>query len=59
MNKIDSMKVKQEKEQQQLKDSLQKVKDKIEKQLEKLDNNEDPMPLSAQMPVYSPMMNIN
>ena len=59
MNKLDSMKVKLEKEQQRTKDSLQKVKDNIEKQLEKLNNDEAPIPLNAQLPVYNPMMNIN
>ena len=61
MNKIDSMKVKLQKEQQKVKDSLQNVKDKIEKQLEKLGgNNEDPTPLSTlKSPGYGPMMSMN
>ena len=61
MNKLDSMKVKLEKEQEKIKDSLQKAKEKIEKQLEKIrDNgNTEPTPLSSQLPAFSPMMNIN
>jgi len=59
MNKIDSLKIKLEKEQQKIKDSLQKVKENIEKQLDKLDNNEEPIPLNAQIPVYNTMFNIN
>ncbi len=59
MNKLDSMKVKLEKEQLRIKDSLEKAKQKIEQQLEKINNNDEPLPLSAQMPVYNPMMNIN
>ncbi len=38
INKIDSMKVKLEKEQQRVKDSLEKVKQKVEKQLGKIDD---------------------
>ncbi len=59
INKLDSMKVKLEKEQLRIKDSLEKAKQKIEQQLEKINTNDEPMPLSAQMPVYNPMMNIN
>jgi phage shock protein PspC (stress-responsive transcriptional regulator) len=61
MNKLDSLKMKLEKEQQKLKDSLQKAKEKIDKQLEKIsdNNNMEPTPLSAQFPSVSPMMDIN
>ena len=59
MNKIDSMKVKLENEKQKIKDSLEKAKQKIEKQLEKIGDNIEPMPLSSQIPVYSPMVHIN
>ncbi len=59
MNKIDSMKVKLEKEQLKVKDSLQKVKDKIEQQLEKI-GNEEPAPLSsASLTLFDPSVNIN
>ena len=59
MNKIDSMKMDVEKEKLRVKDSLEKVKQKIEQQLEKIGNNEDPTPLSSQLPVYNPMVNID
>ena len=60
MNKIDSMKVKLEKEQLKMKDSLEKAKEKIEKQLEKIGNTNDPEPLSSYtIPMYSPALNIN
>ncbi len=60
MNKLDSMKMKLEKEQQRVRDSLQKTKEKIEKQLEKIDNGEDPTALNFyKLPMYGPMMNIN
>jgi phage shock protein PspC (stress-responsive transcriptional regulator) len=59
MNKIDSMKVKLENEKQKIKDSLEKVKQKIEQQLEKIGDNNEPTPLSSQLPVYNPMININ
>jgi len=59
MNKIDSLKMKHEKEKQQIKDSLEKVKEKIEKQLEKIGDNTEPVPLSSQLPMHSPMININ
>jgi phage shock protein PspC (stress-responsive transcriptional regulator) len=59
MNRIDSMKMNVEKEKQKVKDSLEKVKQKIEQQLEKIGNNEDPTPLSSQLPVYNPMVNID
>ncbi len=56
LNKIDSMKMKLELEKQQIKDSLQKVKDKIEQQLDKIGGNIDPTPLSAQLPVFEPIV---
>ncbi len=59
MNKLDSIKVKLEKEQQKIKDSLEKAKEKIEKQLEKIGDNIEPTPLSSQLQVLSPMININ
>ncbi len=60
MNRIDSMKMKLEKEQLKIKDSLQKVKDNIEKQLEKIGNNDEPDPVSkVNMSAYDPMMSIN
>jgi phage shock protein PspC (stress-responsive transcriptional regulator) len=60
MNKIDSMKMKLEKEQIRIKDSLQKVKDNIEKQLEKIGNDDNPAPLSKISTLMEdPMMNTN
>ena len=60
MNRIDSMKMKLEKEQLKIKDSLQKVKEKIEQQLEKIGNNDEPGPVSKiNQSVYDPMMSIN
>ena len=59
MNKIDSMKMKLETEKQKIKDSLQKAKEKIEKQLEKIGDNIEPTPLSSQLSVFSPLMEIN
>ena len=61
MNKLDSMKQKLEKEKQEIKDSLQKAKEKIEKQLEKIstNGNTEPTPLSSQLSVLSPVVNIN
>ena len=60
MNKIDSMKMKLEKEQLRVKDSLQKVKDNIEKQLEKIGGNDDELPSSKlNMQFYDPMMSIH
>jgi phage shock protein PspC (stress-responsive transcriptional regulator) len=59
MNKIDSMKMNVEKEKQRVKDSLEKVKQKIEQQLEKISNNEEPTPLSSQLPVFNPMTSID
>jgi len=60
MNKLDSLKMKEEKEKLRVKDSLQKAKDNIEQQLEKIGNNEEPVPLSsAKLSGYDPMMNIN
>ncbi len=59
MTKIDSMKVIIEKEQQKIKDSLEKAKEKIEKQLEKIGGNTEPVPLSSQLSVFSPMVDIN
>ena len=60
MNKIDSMKVRLEKEQLKMKDSLEKAKEKIEKQLEKIDNTNEPAPLSSyNIPMYGPVINID
>lgn len=59
MNKLDSIKVKLENEKQKVKDSLQKAKEKIEKQLEKIGDNTEPAPLSSQLSVLSPMVDIN
>ncbi len=59
MNKIDSMKIKLENEKQKVKDSLEKVKQKIEQQLEKIGDNTDPVPLSATLPVFNPMVSID
>jgi len=56
MNKIDSMKMKLELEQLKIKDSLQKVKEKIEQQLDKIGGNIEPTPLSAQLPVFEPIV---
>lgn len=60
MDKIDSLKMKLEKEKQQKIELLQRAKDSIEKQLEKVDDNNDPEPLSSlKMPAYGQMININ
>jgi phage shock protein PspC (stress-responsive transcriptional regulator) len=59
MNKIDSMKVKLEKEKQKIKDSLEKVKQKIEQQLEKIGDNNEPGPVSSRLSVFNPMLNID
>ena len=60
LNKSDSIKQKKEKEQQLLKDSLEKAKEKIDRQLEKIDNTDDPTPLSSyKLPVFGPLININ
>ncbi len=59
MNKIDSLQMKEEKEKQRVKDSLEKAKQKIEQQLEKIGGNTEPVPLSSQLPVYNPMVNID
>jgi hypothetical protein len=60
MNKVDSLNQKLQIEKQRMKDSLEKVKEKIEQQLEKIGDNTEPTPLSrTQLPVYSPMMNID
>ncbi len=59
MNKIDSMKMKLENEKQRIKDSLEKAKQKIEQQLDKIGENNEPSPLSSQLPAFSPMMEIN
>ena len=60
VNKIDSLKQNLENEKQRLKDSLQKAREKIDQQLDKFSNNNtEPTPLSAQLPVYNPMMSIN
>ena len=57
LNKLDSIKRKQEKENQLIKDSLERAKEKIDRQLEKLDNTDEPMPLSAyKLPLYGPVM---
>lgn len=60
VNKIDSMKMKLDKEQQRVRDSLRQAREKIDKQLEKIDNSQDPMPLSIyRMPGYDPLVNMN
>jgi len=59
MNKVDSIKQNLEIEKQRMRDSLEKAKEKIEKQLDKISDNAEPMPLSAQLPVYGPMINID
>lgn len=60
VNKLDSLKLKLEKEKQIMKDSLQKAKEKIEQQLNKIGENEEPMPLSStHLPVFDPVMSIN
>lgn len=61
LNKLDSMKIKIEKEEQRIKDSLQKAKEKIEQQLEKIGGgNTDPSTLSwVKMPACGPVININ
>lgn len=61
MNKLDSLKIKLEKETQKTRDSLQKVKEKIEKQLEKISNNgnTEPTPLTLQLSAINPMSDIN
>ncbi len=59
MNKIDSMKMKLENEKRKIKDSLEKTKLKIEQQLEKIGDNIEPIPLSSQLPVFSPLIQIN
>jgi phage shock protein PspC (stress-responsive transcriptional regulator) len=58
MNKIDSMKMKLENEKRKIKDSLEKTKLKIEQQLEKIGDNIEPIPLSSQLPVFSPLIQI-
>ena len=59
VKKLDSLKLKLEKEKQLMKDSLQKAKDKIEQQLNKIGGNEEPMPLSSsRLPVFGPVMSI-
>jgi len=61
VNKIDSLKIKLEKEKQYIKDSLQKVKDKIEQQLNNIEGGggEALMPISStHLPVFSPVMSI-
>ncbi len=59
INKVDSMKIKQEKEKQKLTDSLEKAKQKIEQQLQKIGDNTEPAPLSFQSPMYSPIISFN
>jgi hypothetical protein len=60
MDKADSLRMKQEKETKRIEDSLQKAKEKIDQQLEKIrDNNEPESPLSSQVPIINPMMNID
>lgn len=63
IKKIDSLKLKLEKEKEHTKDSLQKVKESIEKQLNKIDakvNGNEPEALSSYRSVmYIPMVNIN
>lgn len=59
MMKIDSLKMKLEKEKQAMKDSLEKAKQKIEKQLEKIGDNIEPAPLSSQLPSITQMIEIN
>ncbi|MEO6540150.1 MAG: PspC domain-containing protein, partial [Ferruginibacter sp.] len=61
MDKVDSLKMKLEKETQRIKDSLQKAKEKIDQQLEKIGGNniEPESPLNSQVPVFAPMMNID
>jgi len=60
-SKIDSMKLKLEKEQQRIKDSLQKAKEKIDKQLEKLDNSASKPTafVSYSLPAYNPLLIMN
>ena len=59
LNKIDSLKMKLEKEKEIIKDSLQKAKEKIEQQLEKFGDNSNPEPISYNSPDFNAMININ
>jgi phage shock protein PspC (stress-responsive transcriptional regulator) len=59
VNKMDSLRTKMENEKQKIKDSLEKAKEKIDKQLEKIGNNIEPSPLSSQLQMLSPMVDIN
>ncbi|MGB4843489.1 MAG: PspC domain-containing protein [Ferruginibacter sp.] len=67
VNRLDSMNQKLQNEKQRIKDSLinekdkiDKAKEKIEKQLNKIsENNSDPLPLHAQLPAYSQLINID
>ncbi len=59
--KIDSLKMKLDKEQQIIKDSLEKAKEKIDRQLEKLDSKagEPNAVVSYSLPAYNPMLILN
>jgi phage shock protein PspC (stress-responsive transcriptional regulator) len=56
--KIDSLKIRLEREQQRIKDSLEKVKEKIDNQLEKLDatTGKPTALVSYSIPAYNPML---
>ncbi|HEX2682803.1 MAG TPA: PspC domain-containing protein, partial [Ferruginibacter sp.] len=60
MDKADSLRMKLQLEEQRMKDSLRKAREKIDQQLEKIGGNNEPnTPLSSQIPVLTPMMNID
>ncbi|MEO7308240.1 MAG: PspC domain-containing protein [Ferruginibacter sp.] len=59
MNKADSLRMKLQIEEKRIRDSLQKAKEKIDQQLEKIGENNNEPPLSSQLPVFNPMMNID
>ncbi len=59
MNKIDSMQMKREKENQRLRDSLKKAGQKIEEQLQKIGNNSEEAPLNSHLPAYNSIVNID
>lgn len=59
LNNIDSLEQKLESEKKRIKDSLQKAKEKIEQQLDKINSNNEPGPISYEVPIPSPLAHIN
>ena len=58
--KIDSLKLRLDREQQRMKDSLEKEKEKIDKELENLDVNKKPTAfISYSLPAYNPLLILN